>query len=564
MGLNLNEDCAMFDYQLRDLLDLSIIQKMADSHYRTTGMPIGIIDAIDDSVLVGAGWQDICVYFHRANPISLKRCRESDSLIKACLVKGEAYQYKCKNGLWDIGMPIIVSEKHLATMFLGQFFYEGEKPDRDFFITQAHEFNFELESYLSALDCTPVFTHEKVNYILEYDKALINFISDIAENTLLRIKANEELRMSEERYSLAQRVAKIGSWDWNIKTGDLHWSDQVGPLFGFPQGELKLTYEDYLRCVYPPDRQFVKDTVNRAVSEHQEYYIEHRIVWPDSTIRWISATGSVFYDSDNNPVRMLGVAQDITERKHHEERTENLLKEMEQRNAEMERFLYTASHDLKTPLITIEGFLGLLEQSIGSQCIDKSKDFIRRMNSAARKMRQLLEELVELSKVGRIIGTYEHIDFKALIDEAKQMFEERLRSKNIAVIADEHFPAITGDRKRLLEVMVNLIDNAVKYIGNTPEPRIKIGSYKDGNDSVIYIEDNGMGMNPKYFDKVFNLFEKLDHATEGSGIGLALVKRIIDVHGGRIWIESDGEGKGCSFHFTIPSPEHTVTDDVHK
>ena len=184
----------MIGYRLCDLLDLPIVQKMADAHYRAAGMPIGIIDAIDGSILVGAGWQDICVKFHRANPLSLQRCRESDSYIKDHLVRGEACRYKCKNGLWDIGIPIVVAECHLATMFLGQFFYEGEVPDRKFFTRQAHEFGFNVNEYLAALDRVPVFSREKVDHILEYDQALADFIADLAGHALSKIEADEKIK----------------------------------------------------------------------------------------------------------------------------------------------------------------------------------------------------------------------------------------------------------------------------------------------------------------------------------------------------------------------------------
>ncbi|MBI5604423.1 MAG: PocR ligand-binding domain-containing protein [Deltaproteobacteria bacterium] len=188
----------MNDYRLSDLLDLTILQKMADAHYRAAGMPSGIIDAIDGSILVGSGWQDICVKFHRADPVSLQRCQESDNYIKDRLVQGEACHYKCKNGLWDIGVPIVVGGRHLATMFLGQFFYEGETPDRQFFIQLAHEFGFDVEDYLAALDRVPVFSREKVDYILEYNKALVDFITDLADHALLKIKAEEEIKRQAE------------------------------------------------------------------------------------------------------------------------------------------------------------------------------------------------------------------------------------------------------------------------------------------------------------------------------------------------------------------------------
>jgi two-component system cell cycle sensor histidine kinase/response regulator CckA len=187
-------------YRLSDLLDLTSVQKMAEAHYRAAGMPIGIIDAIDSSILVGSGWQDICLKFHRANPEALQRCQESDDFIKGRLVKGEARSYKCKNGLWDIGIPIIAAGRHLATMFLGQFFYENEAPDRKFFTEQARRFGFDTDAYLRALDRVPVFSREKVDYIIEYDKALVDFISDLAEHALGKIHRDRLIRESRHKF----------------------------------------------------------------------------------------------------------------------------------------------------------------------------------------------------------------------------------------------------------------------------------------------------------------------------------------------------------------------------
>jgi len=190
----------MTEYRLSDLLDMGVTQKMADAFYNAAGMPIGIIDAIDGSILVGSGWQDICVKFHRVNPILRQRCQESDNFIKNHLVEGHACQYKCQNGLMDIGVPIVVEGRHLATMFLGQFFYEDETPEREFFIQLAQEFGFDLDDYLAALDRVPRLSHEKVNGILEYNMALTNFLAGLAENSLKKIQAEEKIRASEQKF----------------------------------------------------------------------------------------------------------------------------------------------------------------------------------------------------------------------------------------------------------------------------------------------------------------------------------------------------------------------------
>jgi signal transduction histidine kinase len=162
-------------------------------------MPIGIVDAFDGSVLVGHGWQDICVLYHRADPRSAERCRESDETIKAHLREHLPCEYLCKNGLRDIGVPIEVEGEHVATLFLGQFFYEGECPDRQFFARQAREFGFPEEAYLAALDRVPVFSRSAVENILQYDVALARFISELAERALAHVRSDEALREAERR-----------------------------------------------------------------------------------------------------------------------------------------------------------------------------------------------------------------------------------------------------------------------------------------------------------------------------------------------------------------------------
>ena len=190
----------MNNFRLSDLVDLTAVQKMAEANYQVAGMPIGIIDAFDGSILVGVGWQDICVKFHRANKETLKRCQISDSYIKDHLAEGRPCHYKCLNGLWDIGIPIVVAGRHLATLFLGQFFYEDEKPDREFFIRQAYTFAFNINEYLAAFERVPVLSRQKVEYILQYNSALSSFLVDLAEHSLSKITAQEELRESEERF----------------------------------------------------------------------------------------------------------------------------------------------------------------------------------------------------------------------------------------------------------------------------------------------------------------------------------------------------------------------------
>lgn len=231
---------------------------------------------------------------------------------------------------------------------------------------------------------------------------------------------------------------------------------------------------------------------------------------------------------------------------------DSLIKKLEANNAELERFTYTVSHDLRNPLVTIKGFLGMLARDIKEQRQDKVDDDFKRIAGAADKMDALLSELLELSRIGRIVNPPEAVDFTELANEAIEMLDARLRAANVTVTVLPDLPGMYGDRLRLREVLENLIDNAAKYMGDQPHPQIEIGARTVGEAPIFYVKDNGIGVETTYHTKIFGLFEKLDPSIEGTGIGLALVKRIIETHGGRIWVESEGLGKGSTFCFTLP------------
>lgn len=247
------------------------------------------------------------------------------------------------------------------------------------------------------------------------------------------------------------------------------------------------------------------------------------------------------------------MVRDISQRKWLDTEREKLINELEEKNSELERFTYTVSHDLKSPLITIKGFLGFLEQDAASGNIVRLKADTQRIADATDKMQTLLNELLELSRVGRLTNPYQFISYEELVKEALEIVYGRLHEKNVKVHIDENLPAVYGDRQRLIEVIQNLLDNAAKFMGNTPNPRIEIGvdGQEDGKP-IFFIKDHGVGIDPAHHDRIFGLFNKLDATSDGTGIGLTLVKRIVEVHGGRIWVQSEA-GKGATFFFTLPA-----------
>jgi PAS domain S-box-containing protein len=239
-----------------------------------------------------------------------------------------------------------------------------------------------------------------------------------------------------------------------------------------------------------------------------------------------------------------------------------LILELENKNAELERFTYTVSHDLKSPLFTIRGFLGYLEQDAVSGNQVRLKSDIQRITDATDKMQRLLNELLELSRVGRLKNESTYFSFAELADEASELVQGRIMERGIAVHIDPSLPDVYGDRPRLMEVLQNLLDNAAKFMGDQKEPYIEIGREGDEDGKpIFYVRDNGLGIPSEHFERVFGLFNKLDPKTDGTGIGLALVKRIIEVHGGRIWVQSEA-GKGSTFFFTLPTSAAARPDSV--
>ncbi len=257
------------------------------------------------------------------------------------------------------------------------------------------------------------------------------------------------------------------------------------------------------------------------------------------------------------PGQFATVFFDITQRKQ----TEAAL---QARNEELVRFTYTVSHDLKSPLVTIQTFLGFLEKDIQAGDPSRIDTDLGHIRAAGGKMARLLDELLELSRIGRKANPPETASLQKIVGEALELVAGRIAQRNIRVQVTELPVRLHGDLARLVELYQNLIDNAAKFMGDQAAPCIEIGAAPAGGEITLFVRDNGLGIDPRHRHKLFGLFEKLHPGTEGTGIGLALVKRIVEVHGGRISVESAGPGQGATFRFTLakttlaPHPAPTV------
>ena len=319
--------------------------------------------------------------------------------------------------------------------------------------------------------------------------------------------------------------------------------------------DYQMGWRDQAELYRGDDRQVIESDRSKLLIEEPQTTPEGKtIVLLTSKIPLRSSEGKI--------IGVLGTYTDITERKRMEEdlrrsrdelekRVRRRTAELEAKNTEMERFIYTVSHDLRTPLISVSGFLGFLKQDAERGDLDQMQTDLGIANEAITKMDRLLLETLELSRIGRVANPPEDVPFEEIVEDALGQTSEKIRSRGCKVSVAQNLPVVHVDRMRITEVLANLIENSIKYMGLQANPKIEIGQRIDGKDRIFFVRDNGIGIDPSQHDKVFGLFYKVDKKSEGTGAGLAIVKRIIDVHGGRIWIESE-LGKGCTVCFTLP------------
>jgi PAS domain S-box-containing protein len=260
---------------------------------------------------------------------------------------------------------------------------------------------------------------------------------------------------------------------------------------------------------------------------------------------WLLTSKVPLRNMEDEIIGVLGTYDDITTLKAKEA-------ELKSKNEELERFTYTVSHDLKSPLVTIKGFVGLLEEDIASGDAENVRINISRIKSAADKMSNLLNNLLELSRIGQFNNPFVKVSMDKILRDTLDSISGIIEQKNVQIIPPGSMPEVFVDSQRMAEVWQNLIENSVKFMGDQSRPVVEIGFDSADKFQEFYIRDNGIGIEEKYFDTVFGLFNKLDNKSEGTGFGLALVKRIVEIHGGTIRVESAGKGLGSTFRFTLP------------
>ena len=340
-------------------------------------------------------------------------------------------------------------------------------------------------------------------------------------------------------------------------------SHGLAALYGISPEALAQDAAPFFEAIHPGDAQGVAEAFRQSARTLSPWRSEHRVLHPERGEIWLEGVASPEPKPDGS-VQFYGFLSDSTERKRAAADLARQSALIEEKNAELERFTYTVSHDLKSPLVTIKTFLGYLAEDLGIPENPRVEQDLLFMHGAADKMALLLSELLELSRVGRLNSSPVQSCCTELAREAAELNAGSLSTLGVAVQISPTPVALFGDRARLLEIWQNLVENAAKFMGSQKEPRIVIGSRDSAPGTVFFVQDNGRGIDPRYHEKIFGLFDKLDAGSEGTGLGLALVKRIVQTYEGKIWVESSGKGEGATFFFTLPLAQELEVPDVPR
>jgi len=362
----------------------------------------------------------------------------------------------------------------------------------------------------------------------------------------------ELAHISEERYGLAVEGMSVGLWDWNVETNALYWSNKFKEMVGIDDDSFVPHYDEFANRLHQEDRESTLKALFNHLERRIPYDVEYRLKHNHGHYVWVHASGMAKWDSHGKPIRMVGSVSDISVRKSLEKERERLIEQLTQSNTELERFAYVASHDMQEPLRMITSFSEIIVKDYGDKLDNDGKQYLQLILDSGTRMRAMIEDLLEYSRLGNEESSFVHFDgtaaLAAVIENLKGLMSERK-----AAITYDPLPQLYGNPIQFMRLMQNLITNAAKYQppGNTP--RIHIGANDESTHHWhISVQDNGLGVGEDFARQIFMPFRRLHAYSEiqGIGMGLAICKKIVENHLGTIWVTSH-PGEGSIFHFTI-------------
>lgn len=546
----------MGKWLLSELINVSALQKMSEHLFIANGITVGICD-YDGRFLVSCGWQDICTKFHRVHPVACKACRESDDFIKAHLNDNNYIEYKCLNNLWDIALPIIVLNEHVGTLFVGQFFYEDEEIDIEFFKKQAAEFGFNEEEYLEALNKVPRFSREKVHHIMEYYKGFVVMLADSSLSKLKHIKSEEKLYQNEIKVRNILEAMKdlVLVMDKEGKFIDYYNTSDV-ILYMTPADFIGKNYKE---CMPPKVSIIITETIEKLKKSDTVEPFDYSLEFANK-IFWFSAQLSKIKGKDGVIDGYLAVIRDITDKKMYEEEILKAKSEAEAANNVKNIFIANISHELRTPINVILSALQLFELNLNKNFKTENQfenTYFKAMKQNCYRLLRITNNLIDITKIesGFMNLNLKSANIVSIVEDITLSVAEYAKSKDLFFQFDTEIEEkiIAIDPDKIERIILNLLSNAIKCTNKNGS--IFVNIYDRDEKVVISIKDTGIGI-PQ--DKVSNIFERfiqvedtLIKRHEGSGIGLSIVKSFVEMHGGNIKVISE-LGAGSEFIIELP------------
>jgi signal transduction histidine kinase len=372
-------------------------------------------------------------------------------------------------------------------------------------------------------------------------------------------RQNAALRASEERIRFSLQAARVGSWDWRIPENQVTWSGITSTLLGVREGKIDNTFEGFLDVVHEDDRARVRAAVSNSVEKHQLYEIEFRVIWPERELHWLTARGEVFYDAKGNPLHMSGVVIDITERMEARQKLQLAHDRLAESVSSLEGFCYSIAHDLRAPLRAMQGFVTVLVEDYAQALDDTAREHARRIADSAVRMDQLIRDLLEYGRLSSADLPLSSVNTEALLDRlAKRLLEDERDGETATIQLPASCPRVWANATLLEQVLANLIRNGLKFVEPGTKPRVDISATQSGDTVRIQVRDNGIGIDARYHQRIFNVFERLPgpHPYSGTGIGLAIVKKGVERMRGTVGVQSKRGAGSCFWIELIRAAQH--------
>ncbi len=545
--------------ELGDILDAPGLQALLDSFYELTRVPAAIFD-LKGKQLAGAGWQEVCLKFHRAHPETCKHCVESDTQLTTGIAPGEFRLYKCKNQMWDVATPLMIGGQHVGNVFSGQFFFADEPIEEETFASQAKRYGFEESAYLTAIRAVPRMSREGLATGMAFLTKLGQMLSLLSYSNIKLARSLAERDALMDRLNRGQEIAHLGSWELDLAADRLTWSDEVYRIFGLRPQEFGASYEAFLEAVHPDDRVAVDGAYSGSLRDGRSAYeITHRVVRKGTgEVRWVHEKCEHVRDDTGRIIRSIGMVQDITERKRVEEQMRHA-----QKLESIGLLAGGIAHDFNNLLVGVIGNATLAEDMLppGSAASVMLQRIVKCGEQAAHLTRQMLA----YAGKGRFV--LEPVDLTAMVRDTAALIHSSISQKiAVRLELDPETPAVESDPSQMQQVCMNLVLNAAEAIGDaageivitTGEVKVEeaaadeVGGWpiSPGRCAFLEVRDTGCGMDDDTRSRIFDPF--FTTKFQGRGLGLAAVAGIVRAQKGAIRLAT-ASGVGSTFRVLFPA-----------